>query len=122
MSTDKKILVVEDDEQVRELIRIALETQGYSVVTAENGLSGYERAVELKPDLIITDVYMPAADGVHLIRHVRDTEGISSTPILVTTGFGTGGATFSLTQGADAYEPKPINIQSLFDTVNRLIS
>jgi two-component system, OmpR family, response regulator MtrA len=121
MATDKRILVVEDDEQVRDLIRIALETQGYSVTTAEDGLSGYEKAVNLHPDLIITDVYMPAADGVHLIRHVRDTSEISATPILVTTGFGTGGATFSLTQGADAYEPKPINIQSLFDTVNRLL-
>jgi CheY-like chemotaxis protein len=64
---------------------------------------------------------MPAADGVHLTRRVRDTPEIAATPILVTTGFGTGSATFSLTQGADAYEPKPIDPEGFLQTVERLI-
>ncbi len=117
-----RILVVEDDEVERELLRLALKHHGYDVETAEDGVGGYERATALRPDLIITDIQMPAADGVHLVRRVRDTPEIAATPILVTTGKGFGEATFSLTQGADAYEPKPIDPASLIRTVARLLA
>ena len=117
----KKILVIEDDDVARELMRMALERRGYMVVTAEDGIRGYERAVSFHPDLIITDISMPAADGVHLVRRVRDTPEIAVTPILVTTGYGSGNATFSLAQGATAYEPKPIDPESLLATVERLL-
>jgi CheY-like chemotaxis protein len=122
MAEIKKILVVEDDDVERELIALALERRGYSVASAENGVRGYEEALRLRPDLIITDIQMPAADGVHLVRRVRDTTEIALTPILVTTGFGTGNASFSLAQGATAYEPKPINPESFLATVDRLIN
>ena len=118
----KKILVVEDDDVVRELMRLTLERQGYSVTTAENGVCGFELAVELRPDLIITDIWMPAADGIHLVRRVRDTAEVASTPILVTTGYGTGSATYTLAQGADAFEPKPVDPASLLGTVARLLA
>ncbi|HYP53061.1 MAG TPA: response regulator [Pyrinomonadaceae bacterium] len=116
-----KILVVEDDEVARELMRMTLERQGYGVTAAEDGIAGYELAVSERPDLIITDIRMPSADGAHLVRRVRDTEGIAATPILVTTAYGTGDATFTLTQGADAYEPKPVDPASLLATVRRLL-
>ncbi|MGH9901208.1 MAG: response regulator transcription factor [Pyrinomonadaceae bacterium] len=118
----KTILVVEDDDVTRELMRLSLARHGYGVTTAEDGVSGYALAVETRPDLIITDIYMPAADGMHLVRRVRDTAEIAKTPILVTTGFGTGTATLSLMQGADAYEPKPVDPESLLATVRRLLS
>lgn len=117
----KTILVIEDDEVARELMRMALERQGYRVVAAEDGVQGYEEAVKVRPDLIVTDIKMPAADGVHLVRRVRDTSELAETPILVTTGFGSGSATFALAQGATAYEPKPINPQNFLATVKRLI-
>ena len=117
----KTILVIEDDDVARELMRMALERQGYRVVVAEDGVQGYEEAVQVRPDLIVTDIKMPAADGVHLVRRVRDTTEIAETPILVTTGFGSGSATFALAQGATAYEPKPINPQNFLATVKRLI-
>ncbi len=122
MATRKKILVVEDDDVARELMRLTLERQGYAVTTAADGISGYDMAVEFRPDLIITDIQMPSADGVHLMRRVRDTADLTGTPILVTTGYGTGSATFTLAQGADAYEPKPIDPASLLATVQRLLS
>ncbi len=122
MTEPRKILVVEDDDVTRELMRMTLERQGYSVTTAENGVRGFELAFELRPDLSITDIWMPAADGVHLVRRVRDTSEVASTPILVTTGFGTGSATFTLTQGADAFEPKPVDPASLLRTVARLLA
>ena len=70
----------------------------------------------------MTDIRMPAADGIHVVRRVRDTEALERTPILVTTAFGDGCATFSLQLGANAFEPKPIDPQSLRATVERLLA
>lgn len=117
----KKILVVEDDEVERELVRMMLEREGYRVVTAEDGERGFEMALAERPDLIVTDVSMPTADGVQLVRRVRSEAVIASTPILVTTGFGTGNASFTLAQGADAFEPKPLDPDALRESVRRLL-
>jgi CheY-like chemotaxis protein len=118
----RKILVIEDDDVMRELMRMTLEEHGYEVAIAENGVRGYDAALFLKPDLIVTDIRMPAADGIHVVRRVRDTPTLETTPILVTTDFGDGNATFSLQQGANAYEPKPLNPQSFLSTVERLLA
>ena len=117
-----KILVIEDDDVARELMRMALEARGHEVSVADNGVAGYDAAVFAKPDLIVTDIQMPGADGVHVVRRVRDTLGLEHTPILVTTAFGTGTATFALQLGANAYEPKPLNPQSFLATVERLLT
>ena len=118
----KKILVVEDDEVERELVRMTLEREGYLVVTAEDGERGFEAALAERPDLIVTDVAMPLADGVQLVRLVRSAPEVAATPILVTTGFGTGNATYTLVQGADAYEPKPLDPDALRESVRRLLN
>jgi len=121
METGKRILVVEDDDVTCELMRRALERHGYEVGTAADGIEGYDAAHSEPPDLIITDVNMPLADGAHFVRRVRDTPKLASTPILVTTGYGTGNATFVMSLGANAYEPKPIDLQSLLASVRRLL-
>ena len=117
----KKILVIEDDEVERELVRMTLEREGYLVVTAEDGERGFELALAERPDLIVTDVSMPTADGVQLVRRVRSAPEVEATPILVMTGFGTGNATYTLAQGADAYEPKPLDPDALRESVRRLL-
>jgi len=117
-----KILVIEDDDISRELMRMALESRGHEVTVADNGVSGYDTALFLTPDLIVTDIRMPGADGVHVVRRVRDTPSLQGVPILVTTAFGTGTATFSLQAGADAFEPKPLNPQNFLATVERLLT
>jgi DNA-binding response OmpR family regulator len=117
-----KILVIEDDDVARELMRMALENRGHEVTVADNGVAGYDAAVFVKPDLIVTDIQMPGADGVHVVRRVRDTRSLENTPILVITAFGSGTATFSLQLGANAYEPKPLDPHSFLATVERLLS
>lgn len=118
----KRILIVEDDDTARELMRMTLERHGYEVIEAENGVEGYDLLVRESVDLIITDIHMPAADGTHLVRRVRATPEVATTPILVVTGYGTGSATFTLAQGADAYEPKPIEPHGLLASVRRLLN
>jgi DNA-binding response OmpR family regulator len=117
----KKILVIEDDDEMRELMQMTLEQNGYEVVTAVDGVRGYDAALFLKPDLIITDIRMPGADGIHVVRRVRDTDSLAETPILVMTAFGTGSATFSLQLGANAFERKPVDPRSLLTTIKRLL-
>jgi len=118
----KKILIIEDDDVMRELMRMSLEQNGYEVATAPDGVRGYDAALFLKPDLIVTDIRMPGADGIHVVRRVRDTTPLENVPILITTAFGTGTATFALQLGANAFEPKPINPQSFLSTVRRLLA
>ena len=107
---------------MRELMRMLLVKNGYEVTTATDGVHGYDTALFLKPDLIVTDIQMPGADGIHVVRRVRDTPSIEETPILVTTAFGTGSATFSLQLGANAFERKPIDPRSFVSTVRRLLA
>ena len=118
----KKILVIEDDRVARELMCLTLEKHGYEVTIAEDGVRGYDTALFLRPDLIVTDIRMPAGDGIHVVRRVRDTTSLETTPILVTTAFGDGGATFALQLGASAYEPKPLDPASFLATVERLLA
>lgn len=122
MKNAKTILVIEDDEIQRELMSMTLKKRGYSVSTAEDGVQGYDQAVSIPPDLIVTDINMPGADGIHVVRRVRDTPELAKTRILVTTGYGTGMAAFSMAEGADGYEPKPLNPESLVASVERLLT
>jgi CheY-like chemotaxis protein len=122
MKKAKTILVIEDDEVQRELMSMTLKKRGYRVLTAENGVYGYDQALDMPPDLIVTDINMPGADGLHVVRRVRDTPELAGTRILVTTGYGSGMAAFSLAEGADGYEPKPLNPESLIASVKRLLA
>ncbi|MFN9957614.1 MAG: response regulator, partial [bacterium] len=67
----KKILVVDDEEDIIDLIRYNLEKEGYSVATASDGDSALQVAGEFKPDLIILDIMMPGPDGFEVCRQVR---------------------------------------------------
>jgi DNA-binding response OmpR family regulator len=117
----KKILLIENDDEMRELMRTTLEQNGYEVATTTDGVRGYDMALFMKPAVIITGIRLPGADGIHVVRRVRDTPSLAKTPILVTTPFGTGKATFSLQLGANAFEPIPIDPRSLLITLRRLL-
>jgi CheY-like chemotaxis protein len=122
----EKILLIEADEELRELMRLALEQGGYQVATVGDGSRGYDMALFLKPDLIVTDVDLPSAndghtDG-HILRRVRNTPCLEHTRVLVATTFGNGSATFSLQLGANAFEPKPIDPQRFLSTVRHLLN
>ena len=117
-----KILIIDDDDDSRELMGLALLRSGHEVTLTENGVTGYDTALFMQPDLIVTDIRMPGADGVHVVRRVRHTASLQDVPILVTTVYGNGTATFSLQAGADAYEPKPLNPKNFLATVKRLLT
>jgi two-component system, OmpR family, KDP operon response regulator KdpE len=117
---DKRLLLIDDDEALAEMLHTALEAAGYQVETAGNGIEGIHKVVEHEPDLIILDVIMPQMDGWETCRRIRE---ISSVPILILTGSSVDPAheLIGLQNGADLYMIKPFDIPILVARVNALI-
>jgi CheY-like chemotaxis protein len=83
-----KILVIEDAEDILFILKVELESRGFSVLTATNGLHGLELARHSCPDLIISDIKMPGLDGYELIKNIRATPELAAVPAIALTGFG----------------------------------
>jgi CheY-like chemotaxis protein len=83
------VLLVEDDQSGREMYATALELSGLRVVQAHNGLQAFEKAVALRPDVIVTDLCIPGIDGLELARRLRSDERTHHIPIIGVTGYAT---------------------------------
>lgn len=68
---NKKILVVDDDQELREALTTALKLDGYEVITAENGKDGLDTAIKERPDLILLDIWMPRMNGHEMLKQLR---------------------------------------------------
>ena len=107
----KKILIVEDEANIRELLRLYLEREGYTVLEAENGVEGIKKWKSDKPDMLLLDVMMPVMDGWAVCREIR---AESDVPIIMLTAKGeTADRVSGLEMGADDYIVKPFEIAEL---------
>ena len=107
----KKILIVEDEANIRELLRLYLEREGYTVLEAENGVEGIKKWKSDKPDMLLLDVMMPVMDGWAVCREIR---AESDVPIIMLTAKGeTADRVSGLEMGADDYIVKPFHEQEL---------
>ncbi len=88
-SIQKKVLVVEDEEDLRTFYRDLLTTEGFFVFTAVNGQEGLDTALSQKPDVIILDLMMPVMDGKTMLRKLRQNRGFEELPVIVFTNAGT---------------------------------
>ena len=84
----KKVLIVDDDLDVRIYVRTLFETSGYAPVVTRNGKEGLEKAKEISPDLIILDVMMPEAGGVTMYRELKTDQALKDIPVIMLTGIG----------------------------------
>jgi adenylate cyclase len=116
----KKILVVDDDLDMVEVLVRRLEANGYEVVTAADGREGLLRLPVDKPDLIIADVMMPQMDGFLFVQEIKRTEGFSQTPIIVLTGKELMAGIFK-SEGIKDYLLKPFDAEKLLDTIEKYI-
>ena len=104
----KKILIVEDEANIRELLRLYLEREGYTVLEAENGVEGIKKWKSDKPDMLLLDVMMPVMDGWAVCREIR---AESDVPIIMLTAKGeTADRVSGLEMGADDYIVKPLEM------------
>ena len=118
----KKILVVEDNLDTRELIHLHLTTEGFAVVNASNGREGLYLASAEHPDLIITDISMPEIDGLELVRQLRTQSEFETLPILVLTAFGADQMEQAIKTGANRALNKPVHFDGLIDDVRELLA
>jgi len=117
---ERTILVVEDDAGIRVVLADTLTSQGYHVVTADNGKKGLELAQKLKPDLIILDVMLPLMDGFEICRRLRK-EGIISPVMMLTVKDEEVDKVLGLELGADDYVTKPFSLKELSARVKALL-
>jgi PAS domain S-box-containing protein len=116
------ILVLDDNDDFRQLVASQLRRRGHTVTEADNTSDGFDLALETKPDLILSDVLMGDGDGLTLLKEIRAHPEISTTPFIVMTGQpDSEGMLKGAEDAADGYLPKPFSMPTLFATVeNRL--
>jgi two-component system NtrC family response regulator len=117
----KQILIIEDEERMRDLLELMLTEQGYSVKTASDGMEGMVLWQIMKPDLVLTDLKMPRADGLEVLDFRN--RGFQQVPLILLTAFGTiQSAVTAMKQGAYDYLTKPIDNDHLIEVVQRALS
>ena len=117
-----KVLLVEDTEDNRQMMRRLLEMSGYRVVEAINGVEAVKLASEERPRIILMDLSLPLIDGLTATRRIRSLPGLSKVPIVAVSAHDT--ADFhseALAAGCNAYVTKPIDYPELEEVVNRLL-
>jgi two-component system cell cycle response regulator DivK len=121
-SRDRTILIVEDSDDARYLMRLALENLGYLIIEAENGAKAVEIAQAERPDIILMDLGLPIMDGIKAAEKIRATEGLDGIPIIAVTAHQeTDFRAGAKAAGFDAYVTKPIEIDSLNELINGLL-
>jgi PleD family two-component response regulator len=118
----KRILVAEDDEMIRIVVRRLLEREGYEVTTCADGSSALREAYENNYSVILSDVRMPQIDGFEFLRRIREHDGSEDTPVVMLTSMGKDEDVhrgFEL--GADDYIVKPFSSSELLTRVRRLL-
>src|SRR5437667_356261 len=114
----KKILVIDDEEWLREMVQLALRQRGFDVVEADNGAVGIEVARKELPDLILCDVNMQKVDGYRTLSSLRSETATASIPFILMTGLAdNAGMRHGMELGADDYLPKPFTIDALYAAV-----
>ena len=124
MAKDQKtIMVVEDYDDTRLLLKKGLEGLGYSVVEASNGQEAVDIADRERPDLILMDLDLPILDGIAATQRIRQHADLESVPIVAVTAYPMSYTHVkAFAKGCNEYMPKPIDMTELANLVNRYLS
>lgn len=119
----KRVLIVEDQADIRKLIRMTLEFEPYEIHEAANGTDGLQMAITVQPDLILLDVMMPGdLDGLQVCARVRALPALQATRVVLLTARGqTQDRDAGQEAGADEYLIKPFSPLQLIETIERLM-
>lgn len=118
----KRLLIADDKPTNRELIRTVLESLGYEVSEANDGLEAVRMAREVEPDMIILDLHMPGLDGFGVLAELRHNGKFANTPVMALTASAMqGDRQRALDAGFDSYISKPVPLPVLREEVVRLV-
>jgi two-component system cell cycle response regulator DivK len=122
MSGGKRILVVEDTEDNRRIIRDLLTNAGYDLLEAATGVEGVRMAKEHRPDLILMDIQLPELDGYQATRRIRADPACASIPIIAVTSYAlSGDEAKTRAAGCDGYVAKPFSPRQLLAKVREFL-
>lgn len=121
-SRDRTILIVEDSDDARYFMRLALEDLGYLIIEAENGEKAVEIAQLERPDIILMDLSLPIMDGIAATEKIRASDGLDGVPVIAVTAHQeTDFRAGAKAAGFDAYVTKPIDIDFLSELIKGLL-
>ena len=117
------ILIVEDNEKNRKLVRDVLEVKGYKTIESENAEVGLKLAAEQSPALILMDIQLPGMDGFTAMKQLKAAPDTAKIPIIaITASAMTHNRTTMLAEGFDGYQTKPISLKDFLGEVERVLS
>jgi two-component system, cell cycle response regulator DivK len=119
---NKRILVVEDQEDNRIILRRLLSNAGYELIEAVNGEDGVALALSTRPDLILMDIQLPVMDGYEATRRIKSNAELKSTPVIAVTSYAlSGDEAKARAAGCDAYIAKPFSPRQLLEKVREYL-
>lgn len=117
-----KILIVDDEEHIVELLKFNLEVKGYKVLCAYDGVDGFNLAKEEKPDLVLLDLMLPGIDGIEVCRRMKSDSELKKTPVIMLTAKNLEQDKIKgLEIGADDYMTKPFSVKELMARVKAVL-
>ncbi len=120
--SDDRILAIEDEEDILEVIEYNLDREGFEVITSTNGEDGFQKIRDEHPDLILLDLMLPDRDGLEICRDIRDDDELKQIPVIMVTAKDTESeVVLGLGVGADDYVTKPFNPQELLARVKAVL-
>jgi two-component system cell cycle response regulator DivK len=118
----KRILVVEDQEDNRQILRDLLSNAGYEMIEAEDGQQALTQAAKHKPDLILMDIQLPLLDGYEATRRIKADPALNAIPIIVVTSYAlSGDEEKAHAAGCDAYVAKPFSPRALLAKIREYL-
>jgi two-component system, cell cycle response regulator DivK len=118
----RRILVVEDQQDNRQILRDLLASGGFDIIEAEDGQAGIDAAKKHRPDLILMDIQLPVMDGYEATRRIKSDPDLKSIPIIVVTSYAlSGDDTKAREAGCDAYVTKPFSPRSLLAKIREFL-
>jgi two-component system phosphate regulon response regulator PhoB len=117
----RKVLIVEDNDDSRNLLQFYIATLGHEVMTAPDGAVGIALTFTRRPNVIITDLNLPNVDGIELMKRIKDNPDFADIPIVVYTAYGSELLHAALEVGAKKVFNKPVDFDSMRDYVAELL-
>jgi len=118
----QRVLIVDDDHEIVESVRYALESKGYAVLVARDGNQGLAMAEREDPDLVILDMMMPKRSGFLVLEKLRRTRPVPLKVIMITANEGSRHKAYAEMLGVDDYIRKPFAMDRLMESVDRLLT